>query len=117
VIRSGPRTGILLAVVAFAAVGLLIQPILDGPAWILFLVVVTALLADCTNAAPATQAPAVTQSAQATATSPQAPSPSATGAQAQQPAVEAATPLKITATSPIPFANCGGIALAGPTSR
>ena len=42
-IRSGPRTGILLAVVAFAAVGLLVQPILDGPAWILFLVVIAAL--------------------------------------------------------------------------
>jgi len=42
-IRSGPRTGILLAVVAFAAVGLLVQPILDGPPWILFLVVIAAL--------------------------------------------------------------------------
>jgi hypothetical protein len=42
-IRSGPRTGILLAVVAFAAIGLLVQPILDGPPWILFLVVIAAL--------------------------------------------------------------------------
>jgi len=42
-IRSGPRAGILLAVVAFAALGLLVQPILDGPPWVLFLVVIAAL--------------------------------------------------------------------------
>ena len=42
-IRSGPRVGILLATATYASIGLLVQPILDGPPWILFLIVVAAL--------------------------------------------------------------------------
>ena len=41
--RSGPRTGILLAVATFGAIGLLVQPVLDAPPWLLFLAVVAAL--------------------------------------------------------------------------
>jgi len=41
--RSGPRLGFLLAVAAFGAIGLLVQPILDAPPWILFLVVIASL--------------------------------------------------------------------------
>jgi len=44
-VRSGSRAGILLAVAAFAAVGLLVQPILDAPVGILFSVVLAALAA------------------------------------------------------------------------
>lgn len=43
--RSGPRAGILLAIAAFVAVGLLVQPVLDAPAGILFVVVLAALAA------------------------------------------------------------------------
>lgn len=41
--RSGPRLGILLAVAAFGAIGLLVQPVLDAPPWLLFLAVVGSL--------------------------------------------------------------------------
>ena len=41
--RSGPRLGFLLAVAAFGAIGLLVQPVLDAPPWILFLVVIASL--------------------------------------------------------------------------
>jgi len=42
-VRSGPRAGILLAIAAFAATALLVQPVLDAPVGILFLVVLAAL--------------------------------------------------------------------------
>jgi hypothetical protein len=42
-VRSGPRAGFLLAVAAFAATGLLVQPVLTAPVGIRFLVVLAAL--------------------------------------------------------------------------
>lgn len=42
-VRVGPRTGIVLATAAFVAVGLLVQPVLDAPVGILFVVVLTTL--------------------------------------------------------------------------
>ena len=41
--RFGPRAGILLAVAAFATIGVLVQPVLDAPPWILFFAVVASL--------------------------------------------------------------------------
>ena len=42
-LRAGPRTGILLATAAFAITALLVQPVLDAPVGILFVVVVGVL--------------------------------------------------------------------------
>jgi hypothetical protein len=42
-VRAGPRTGILLAIVAFASIGVLVEPVLNAPAGILFVVVLAAL--------------------------------------------------------------------------
>lgn len=42
-VRAGPRTGILLAVAAFVAIGFLVQPVLNAPVGILFVVVLAAL--------------------------------------------------------------------------
>ena len=42
-VRVGPRTGILVAIVAFASIGVLVQPVLNAPAGILFAVVLAAL--------------------------------------------------------------------------
>ena len=41
--RSGPRAGILLAVAVFGTIGVLVQPVLDAPPWVLFLGVVGSL--------------------------------------------------------------------------
>jgi len=42
-VRAGPRTGILVAIVAFASIGVLAQPVLNAPVGILFVVVLAAL--------------------------------------------------------------------------
>jgi hypothetical protein len=42
-VRAGPRTGILAAIAAFGAIGILVQPFLDVPVGILFVVVLAAL--------------------------------------------------------------------------
>jgi hypothetical protein len=42
-VRAGPRTGILLAVAAFVAIGFIAQPILNTPVGILFVAVLAAL--------------------------------------------------------------------------
>ena len=44
-VRSGSRAGILLAITAFATTALLVQPVLDAPAGILFVAVLGALAA------------------------------------------------------------------------
>jgi hypothetical protein len=44
-VRAGPRAGIAMAVVAFASIALLVQPMLDAPVGILFLIVLVALAA------------------------------------------------------------------------
>ena len=41
--RAGPRAGILLAIAAFATIAVLVQPFLDAPPWVLFVVVVGSL--------------------------------------------------------------------------
>jgi hypothetical protein len=42
-VRAGPRAGILVAIVAFASIGVLVQPVLNAPVGILFVVVLAAL--------------------------------------------------------------------------
>ena len=42
-VRAGPRTGILAAIAAFAAIGVLVQPVLDASVGILFVGVLAAL--------------------------------------------------------------------------
>lgn len=84
---------------------------------ILLLAIFTVLVAGCSSPAPAAPAPLVTQSTQVAAPSPQLTPPSATGVQATQPVAPTAISLKTTATSPILFANDGGIGVVSPDGK